>query len=175
MGKTQQAAGGGLTAADRAKLIPENLRKGVVLFGGTAKEVVGRAVIFEDKDYISNYGVTITPGYLYIAAGHTNEPVSATSNPAIDISSYDYVTFMGCDPKTTVGPGSIKSCRCSVLKDGAEVAYGNGKDANIDVSGITGAVQFRFTGYATCPAGNGNGWTVYQPTFSDVMLSRLTG
>lgn len=48
MGKTQQAAGGGLTAADRAKLIPENLRKGVVLFGGTAKEITGSLAPYRD-------------------------------------------------------------------------------------------------------------------------------
>ncbi len=41
MGKAQQAAGGGLTAADRAKLIPSNIRQGVTLFEGTSKEVAG--------------------------------------------------------------------------------------------------------------------------------------
>ena len=33
--------GGGLPAADKAKLIPENIKYGVVLFAGTPKEIVG--------------------------------------------------------------------------------------------------------------------------------------
>lgn len=33
--------GGGLAAADKEKLIPENIREGVVLFAGTPREVVG--------------------------------------------------------------------------------------------------------------------------------------
>ena len=44
MGKTQQAAGGGLTAADKAKLVPNNIRQGVTLFEGTAKEVTGSLI-----------------------------------------------------------------------------------------------------------------------------------
>lgn len=35
------AAGGGLSAADKAKLIPGNIKKGVTFFQGTSKEVVG--------------------------------------------------------------------------------------------------------------------------------------
>lgn len=170
MGKTQQAAGGGLTAADRAKLIPENIRKGVVLFEGTAKEVAGRAVILEDKDYISKHGVTVTPGSLYIGPDHHNEAVSAISTPVFDISSYDYVTFMGCSASSS-GPGSIRSFRCSVLKDGVTIAAVNEKDANINVSKITGAVQFKLTGYGTWEGGTG--YTTYSISFKDVMLTRL--
>ena len=41
MSKGLIGAAGGLSAEDREKLIPENLREGVTLFEGTAKEVVG--------------------------------------------------------------------------------------------------------------------------------------
>lgn len=41
MSKGMVPAAGGLSAEDRAKLIPENLRKGVILFSGTPKQVVG--------------------------------------------------------------------------------------------------------------------------------------
>lgn len=41
MGRVSQSAGGGLTAADRAKLIPANIRQGVTLFAGTSHEVTG--------------------------------------------------------------------------------------------------------------------------------------
>ena len=38
MSKGMLGAAGGLSAEDREKLIPENLREGVVLFAGTARE-----------------------------------------------------------------------------------------------------------------------------------------
>ena len=41
MAKCLVGATGGLSAADKAKLIPENIREGVTLFEGTSKEVVG--------------------------------------------------------------------------------------------------------------------------------------
>ncbi|MDY5007920.1 hypothetical protein [Candidatus Allofournierella merdipullorum] len=41
MAKCLVGASGGLSAADREKLIPENLRKDVTLFSGTPKQVVG--------------------------------------------------------------------------------------------------------------------------------------
>ena len=41
MGFVMQRAGGGLTAADKAKLIPGNIRQGVTLFEGTPKEIAG--------------------------------------------------------------------------------------------------------------------------------------
>ena len=41
MSKSMISAAGGLSAEDRAKLIPDNVREGVTLFEGTAKEVVG--------------------------------------------------------------------------------------------------------------------------------------
>lgn len=41
MSKGMLGAAGGLSAEDREKLIPENLREGVTLFEGTSKEVVG--------------------------------------------------------------------------------------------------------------------------------------
>lgn len=41
MAKCLVGAAGGLSASDKAKLIPENLRDGVKLFEGTSKEIVG--------------------------------------------------------------------------------------------------------------------------------------
>lgn len=41
MSKSMMGAAGGLSATDRAKLIPENIREGVILFSGTPKEVNG--------------------------------------------------------------------------------------------------------------------------------------
>ena len=41
MAKCLVGATGGLSAADRAKLIPENIKAGVTLFAGTPREVAG--------------------------------------------------------------------------------------------------------------------------------------
>lgn len=46
MAKCLVGAAGGLAAADRAKLIPENIRAGVTLFEGTQREVAGKARAF---------------------------------------------------------------------------------------------------------------------------------
>ena len=43
MAKCLVGAAGGLTASDKAKLVPENLRDGVKLFEGTPREVSGSA------------------------------------------------------------------------------------------------------------------------------------
>ena len=72
MGRVMMRAGGGLTQADRAKLVPGNIRQGVVLFEGTSRQVDG---ILASKDgYYALYdlgtmmfGTTISatavPGY----------------------------------------------------------------------------------------------------------------
>lgn len=41
MSKGMLGAAGGLSAEDRAKLIPDNIRAGVTLFEGTTREVIG--------------------------------------------------------------------------------------------------------------------------------------
>lgn len=50
--------GGGLTSVDKSKLIPENIRKGITLFEGTAKEVAGTAVPFSMYASGAGYGET---------------------------------------------------------------------------------------------------------------------
>ena len=49
MSKGLIGAAGGLSAADKAKLIPENIRAGVTLFDGTAKEVTGQLHSIEQE------------------------------------------------------------------------------------------------------------------------------
>lgn len=64
--------GGGLSAADRAKLIPENLRDGVTLFEGTSKEVSGAlkeyAVITSAVAY-KDYATTARANQVLCPAG----------------------------------------------------------------------------------------------------------
>ena len=50
--------GGGLSAADKALLIPENIRKGITLFSGTSQEVVGTAMPFSMYAAGAGYGDT---------------------------------------------------------------------------------------------------------------------
>ena len=70
--------GGGLSAADRAKLIPQNLRKDVVLFAGTPREVVGSltwqdlfpaTMVVQNKSVIDEFiggGITASHGPIYV-------------------------------------------------------------------------------------------------------------
>ncbi len=60
MGQVLQRAGGGLTRADMAKLVPENIRQGVTLFEGTAKEVIGEVI--PQKIYIPSIAYTAENG-----------------------------------------------------------------------------------------------------------------
>ena len=52
MGRILMRAGGGLTRADKAKLVPGNIREGVTLFSGTVKEITG-TLKFSLYDYLS--------------------------------------------------------------------------------------------------------------------------
>ena len=53
MAKCLVGAVGGLPAADRAKLIPANIRAGVTLFAGTQKEVVGTLEPADELDVLA--------------------------------------------------------------------------------------------------------------------------
>lgn len=78
MSKSMIATVGGLSAADRANLIPSNLRKDVVLFAGTSREVVGTLTwqdlfpetkVVQEKNVIDEFvGGAITPshGNIYV-------------------------------------------------------------------------------------------------------------
>ena len=172
MGKTQQAAGGGLTAADRAKLIPANLRKGIVLFEGTAKEVVGTADIMPDVAYISSLGVSCRAGSATLGGSDsaTAATVYAESTPVFDITAYDYAGFMGCSTSFRDTHITVSAMRCEVVQNNTVVASVSGIDRAIDVSGLTGYVSFRFTGYFVCRA-----TSTHQPasiSFSDIYLER---
>lgn len=76
MSKSMIATVGGLSATDRANLIPSNLRKDVVLFAGTSREVVGTltwqdlfpaTMVVQDKNVIDEFvGGAITPSHAMI-------------------------------------------------------------------------------------------------------------
>ena len=54
MSTSMIGAAGGLSAEDREKLVPENLREGVTLFEGTSKEVVGNLLPADDLDLLAS-------------------------------------------------------------------------------------------------------------------------
>lgn len=53
MAKCLVGAAGGLSAADRAKLIPANIRAGVTLFAGTQKELIGTLEPADELDVLA--------------------------------------------------------------------------------------------------------------------------
>ena len=53
MAKCLVGAAGGLPAADRAKLIPANIRAGVTLFAGTQKELIGTLEPADELDVLA--------------------------------------------------------------------------------------------------------------------------
>lgn len=60
MAKCLVGAAGGLSAADKAKLIPENLRDGLKLFEGTSREVVG--TLYTGLPLSNRIGDSVTSG-----------------------------------------------------------------------------------------------------------------
>lgn len=54
MAKCLVGAAGGLPAADRAKLIPANIRAGVTLFAGTQKELIGTLEPADELDVLAS-------------------------------------------------------------------------------------------------------------------------
>lgn len=53
MAKCLVGATGGLSAADKAKLIPANIRAGVTLFAGTQKELIGTLEPADELDVLA--------------------------------------------------------------------------------------------------------------------------
>lgn len=54
MAKCLVGATGGLSAADKAKLIPANIRAGVTLFAGTQKELIGTLEPADELDVLAS-------------------------------------------------------------------------------------------------------------------------
>lgn len=82
MAKCFVGAAGGLSAADMAVLIPENLRKDVVIFAGTPKEIVG----------------TLTPPAPITVVKFTYPTGSVTSEPILlPPGNYRFIGFSYSD------------------------------------------------------------------------------
>lgn len=86
-GETLNFKGGdGLTAADKAKLIPENIRAGVTLFEGTPKEVVG---ILPTEEYIGAYVFGNASGAASMSTSSgSNEFLTFTPRPGSSTSYF---------------------------------------------------------------------------------------
>ena len=178
MGRVQQRAGGGLSRADMAKLVPNNIRQGIVLFEGTAKEVTGTAVILEPSIHLADYGVTFSAGTG--SSGNGASQISGTAiastSPAFDVTSYKNATFIGCNLVSINGWDIVpQSYSCQILKDGTVVAQQSGANMSIDIKNINGYVTFRFVATFTI-GGNKAGWqnnyVIGRSSFTNVCLSR---
>lgn len=66
MAKCLVGATGGLSAADKAKLIPANIRAGVTLFAGTQKEVVGTLEPADELDVLATMRFSVGAYNAYI-------------------------------------------------------------------------------------------------------------
>lgn len=85
MDKCLVGAVGGLPAADRAKLIPANIRAGVTLFAGTQKEVVGTLEPADELDVLATMYYHSSGGNI---CGHSG-PGTYTSGHTNTISGFD--------------------------------------------------------------------------------------
>lgn len=116
MSKGMVTVAGGLAAADKEKLIPENIREGVVLFAGTSKEIIGtlypapESGTFVGYDGATSYDTLspmlggLSPGPVFSAPGErpggimlfgrqiTTKTVAWFTN-LIDFSKYSAITF----------------------------------------------------------------------------------
>lgn len=90
--------GGGLSPADKAKLIPENIRDGVTLFSGTSKEVIG--------DYFSKV-VALVGSCCVVGSGY-------------NVAYGDGVYIQGSAPTHSYNDQTI-----TVLKDFTGILYSN--------------------------------------------------
>lgn len=90
MAKCLVGAPGGLAAADKAKLIPENIRNDVTLFEGTSKEVVGTyhstlAALLGAFAAQNALGYTTAWGDGVYVSGNLPNPVGGGSTGTIEI------------------------------------------------------------------------------------------
>ena len=143
--------GGGLSAADKALLIPENLRKDVVLFAGTPKEVVGTLTwqdLLPEKLVVVRDGRSAEPdifgdwihmglgatsyGEDYITAGQGANRAGERSSLQIDCALWSRIEF---DAKLTYqGNGSVKFGIANNLTTG--VGFEDVFDKYVQASGV---------------------------------------
>lgn len=98
--------GGGLSAADKALLIPENIRKDVVLFAGTPREVVGNLFPSDEHNCLASmWNKVYDAGNAPMMANNITDdsPISVTANKITvkrDFKAYIYKKGW-CNPPTT--------------------------------------------------------------------------
>lgn len=96
MSKGMLGAAGGLSAEDREKLIPENVRKGITLFAGTSKEVSGTAMPFSMYASGAGYGETYGSWMNAKSTAYTsvnNDFAVSNSSATITVKNTGYYRF----------------------------------------------------------------------------------
>lgn len=94
MSTSMIGAAGGLSAADREKLVPENLREGVTLFEGTSKEVVGSLIPFDEFDVLACTASIYRTGPSCVSYWNGTSMAYAFASQAITISGTPVIAIM---------------------------------------------------------------------------------
>ena len=166
MSKGMLGAAGGLSAADREKLIPENIREGIVLFEGTPRQIVGTLYPAPEKGTFEGYttsqgvsemlgdieGLGIISGGILLGGG--NEVYSGLTwfINKLDFSKYSSIEISVSSPDWEVGNsfsflfGVGKTTNYSEwLKSQSVVANASPKQAILNISEIKdfGYIKFQ--------------------------------
>ena len=164
--------GGGLSAADKALLIPENLRKDVVLFAGTPREVVG-SLTWQDllPDNIDIVGEGIIQSNTYEGSAKTGDTaVSFKCLPAFDVTKYSAVMFSNCTCTGMHSAGSFKSGYCFIEDQTGKRLASAPQNGAIDLKSVSGFIYFGFGGTVS------NAWganTPYKLTIGGLTLTEI--
>lgn len=172
MAKCFVGAAGGLSAADMAVLIPENLRKDVVLFAGTPREVVG-SLTWQDllPDNIDIVGEGIIQSNTYEGSAKTGDTaVSFKCLPAFDVTKYSAVMFSGCTCTGMHDAGRFKSGYCFIEDQTGKRLASAPQNGAIDLKSVSGFIYFGFGGTVS------NSWganTPYKLTIGGLTLTEI--
>lgn len=172
MAKCFVGAAGGLSAADMAVLIPENLRKDVVLFAGTPREVVG-SLTWQDllPDNIDIVGEGIIQVNTYEGSAKTGDTaVSFKCLPAFDVTKYSAVMFSGCTCTGMHDAGRFKSGYCFIEDQTGKRLASAPQNGDIDLKSVSGFIYFGFGGTVS------NSWganTPYKLTIGGLTLTEI--
>ena len=107
--------GGGLSAADRAKLIPENIRSGVTFFEGTPRQVVGNVQALASNQFFAGYygmwgvvdSINYSPVFCRTEYGYTsNSSIVVNFTGTIQFNSY-----LSCSARSNSNSGAITVTR----------------------------------------------------------------
>lgn len=149
MSKGLIGAAGGLSAEDREKLVPENIRYGVDLFAGTSREVAGNAApqkVAEDTAYCSWNGSNHAEAQVRWTAGKKCRVLVCIYNDAsLEYFTTYPITLTVNGTKQTPGnfmKASLYTATMTLLdlNEGDEVVAGQALHTTTSMANITASI-----------------------------------